>query len=56
LCALCVPGASGPDTCGLVYLVTSDPLLRAQLERLWAEWAQRSGVAAAGVRGEGPVE
>jgi hypothetical protein len=29
-CSLCVPGASGPQDCGLVYLVTSDPELREQ--------------------------
>lgn len=33
-CSLCVPGVSGPQDCGLVYLVTSDPELR-------AEWAAR---------------
>ena len=27
-CSLCVPGVSGPQDCGLVYLVTSDPELR----------------------------
>jgi hypothetical protein len=27
-CSLCVPGASGPQDCGLVYLVMSDPDLR----------------------------
>ena len=30
-CTLCVPGASGPQNCGLVYLVMSDPELRAEL-------------------------
>ena len=30
-CSLCVPGASGPQDCGLVYLVMSDPDLREQL-------------------------
>jgi hypothetical protein len=24
-CSLCVPGVSGPQDCGLVYLVMSDP-------------------------------
>ncbi|MEV4131716.1 DUF6767 domain-containing protein [Dactylosporangium sp. NPDC049742] len=27
-CTLCHPGASGPQDCGLVYLVMSDPQLR----------------------------
>ncbi|HET7398302.1 MAG TPA: DUF6767 domain-containing protein [Intrasporangium sp.] len=30
-CTLCVPGATGPHDCGLVYLVQSDPELREQL-------------------------
>jgi hypothetical protein len=30
-CKLCVPGASGPHNCGLVYLVMSDPDLRSRL-------------------------
>ena len=30
-CRMCVPGATGPWDCGLVYLVSSDPQLRAQL-------------------------
>ena len=30
-CSLCVPGASGPQDCGLVYLVMSDPDLRERL-------------------------
>lgn len=29
-CSLCVPGVSGPEDCGLVYLVMSDPELREQ--------------------------
>ena len=32
-CSLCGPGASSPETCGLVYLVMTDPDLRAQLEQ-----------------------
>ncbi|MDQ7908996.1 DUF6767 domain-containing protein [Phytohabitans sp. ZYX-F-186] len=27
-CLLCQPGATGPQDCGLVYLVMSDPELR----------------------------
>jgi hypothetical protein len=30
-CTLCFPGARGPQDCGLVYLVHSDPELREQL-------------------------
>jgi hypothetical protein len=30
-CSLCFPGASGPQDCGLVYLVQSDPEWREQL-------------------------
>jgi len=33
-CSLCVPGATGPQDCGLVYLVMSDPELREELHRL----------------------
>ena len=30
-CSLCVPGVSGPQDCGLVYLAMDDPELRAGL-------------------------
>jgi hypothetical protein len=30
-CRMCVPGASGPWDCGLVFLVTTDAELRARL-------------------------
>lgn len=30
-CSLCFPGADGPENCGLVYLVQSDPELRETL-------------------------
>lgn len=30
-CSLCFPGATGPQDCGLVYLVQSDPELRDEL-------------------------
>lgn len=33
-CSLCEPGVSGPQDCGLVYLVMSDPDLRAELDRV----------------------
>jgi Domain of unknown function (DUF6767) len=42
-CSLCVPGASGPADCGLVYLVMSDPDLR---ER-WRQKTRRDSDAAA---------
>ncbi|WP_203567007.1 DUF6767 domain-containing protein [Aestuariimicrobium ganziense] len=32
-CSLCVPGATGPQDCGLVYLVMDDPDLREELAR-----------------------
>ncbi|QGN33076.1 DUF6767 domain-containing protein [Microlunatus sp. Gsoil 973] len=32
-CNLCFPGATGPQDCGLVYLVQSDPELRAALHQ-----------------------
>ena len=33
-CSLCVPGATGPQDCPLVYLVMSDPALREELQTL----------------------
>jgi hypothetical protein len=33
-CSLCMPGVSGPQDCGLVYLVMSDPDLRERLHLL----------------------
>ena len=33
-CSLCFPGATGPQDCGLVYLVMHDPELREDLSRL----------------------
>jgi hypothetical protein len=30
-CSLCVPGATGPQDCGLVYLVQDDPEMAAEL-------------------------
>ena len=30
-CSLCHPGSSGPETCGLVYLVQDDPEMAAEL-------------------------
>jgi hypothetical protein len=38
-CRLCMPGATGPEDCGLVYLVMTDPDLRAELARMREEWA-----------------
>ena len=36
-CSLCVPGATGPQDCGLVHLVMRDPDLREELSRMRAE-------------------
>ena len=36
-CRLCMPGATGPYDCGVVYLVMTDPDLRAQLARMRAD-------------------
>jgi hypothetical protein len=36
-CSLCSPGATGPQDCGLVYLVMEDPDLREELTRMRAE-------------------
>ena len=33
-CSQCVPGVEGPQDCGLVFLVMSDPELREQLNVL----------------------
>lgn len=44
-CRLCHPGASGPENCGLVYLVFTDPDLRAQLLRMRAEQERDGGEA-----------
>ncbi|HEU4946290.1 MAG TPA: DUF6767 domain-containing protein [Kribbella sp.] len=32
-CSLCQPGATGPQDCGLVWLVMSEPELREELRR-----------------------
>ncbi|WP_081684077.1 DUF6767 domain-containing protein [Granulicoccus phenolivorans] len=36
-CSLCYPGASGPEDCGLVWLVREDPELMEQLNELRRE-------------------
>ena len=36
-CSLCSPGASGPQDCGLVYLVMEDADLREELARMRTE-------------------
>ncbi|WOP19120.1 DUF6767 domain-containing protein [Raineyella sp. LH-20] len=38
-CSLCYPGATGPQDCGLVWLVRQDPELSAELARLRSETA-----------------
>lgn len=42
-CSLCFPGAEGPQNCGLVYLVQSDPELREQ----WAATRDERRVSSA---------
>ena len=42
-CRLCVPGVSGPQDCGLVYLVTSDPQMREE----WNAFRARERTSAA---------
>jgi hypothetical protein len=39
-----VPGATGPQDCGLVYLVLTDPDLCAELARMRAEHAGHESV------------
>lgn len=36
-CPLCQPGVTGPQDCGLVWLVRSDPDLLEELQQLQAE-------------------
>ena len=36
-CSLCQPGVTGPQDCGLVWLVMGDPDLRARLAELRRE-------------------
>ena len=36
-CSLCMPGASGPQDCGLVHLVMRDEELRTELARMREE-------------------
>jgi hypothetical protein len=38
-CTLCLPGATGPQDCGLVWLVQDDPEMRADLARRRSELA-----------------
>lgn len=38
-CRLCMPGATGPQDCGLVYLVLTDADLCEELARMCAERA-----------------
>ena len=41
-CSLCVPGATGPQDCPLVYLVRTDPELSERLAELRREAAAAS--------------
>ncbi len=55
-CTLCVPGVSGPDDCGLVYLVRSDPELAQRLADLRAaDRAARAARPAPITRAEAPT-
>ena len=46
-CSLCFPGATGPQDCGLVYLVQDDPDMAAELAGRRAE-VRRARVASRG--------
>lgn len=41
-CRLCMPGATGPQDCGLVYLVLTDPDLSGELARMRADRTELS--------------
>ena len=41
-CSLCLPGATGPQDCGLVHLVMQDPELVEELARMRAELPGRT--------------
>ena len=43
-CSLCEPGVTGPEDCGLVYLVMTDPALREELGSLRREARRRRTV------------
>jgi len=57
-CSLCMPGATGPQDCGLAYLVMSDAALREDLHALRAGTGpRRAGLnrrVVVGVRKDGP--
>ena len=38
-CTLCFPGADGPQNCGLVYLVQSDPEMAEEFAAVWPQYA-----------------
>ncbi|TIC88446.1 hypothetical protein E8D34_05880 [Nocardioides sp. GY 10113] len=44
-CTLCSPGATGPQDCGLVWLVMDDPDLRERLAELRRERAAATTAA-----------
>ncbi|GAA1711895.1 DUF6767 domain-containing protein [Propioniferax innocua] len=41
-CSLCYPGATGPQDCGLVWLVRQDPELVERLNEIRAEQRRES--------------
>jgi hypothetical protein len=49
-CSLCVPGVTGPEDCGLVYLVMQDEDLRAELARMRSEGAGPARLGQVSVR------
>lgn len=46
-CSLCYPGATGPQDCGLVWLVREDPELFAEMQRLRREEREERNARAA---------
>lgn len=49
-CSLCYPGATGPQDCGLVWIVSNDPELAAEWARNRREEAARKRAARAALK------
>ena len=47
-CSLCMPGVTGPQDCGLVYLVQDDPEMAAELATRRATVARQERLGRAG--------
>lgn len=45
-CSLCMPGVTGPQDCGLVYLVQDDPEMAAELAARRSTRAREERLAA----------